>query len=302
MKFLYQQDGHFKGKNPGGRLDNYSESWLIKFQEYLDLGDEYEVDAYLDGGDLFDIPNISNIFLDRIIDMIEEKGKPYYALYGNHCQIGQNIGTSQGTSLAHTFRRSKLIQPMWALVKPKNYCIGGFDYYFGIEEDIKKEGINFKNTGWKIAIVHAFITPKPFLPEVSHIVYDEIKTNADLVLVAHYHEQWEKEHEGTTFLDIGNLGRCARSEYKIKPSCLFINTDKREWKQIELKSAKPGNEIFDLEKIKEEKEFDKNINNFISSLQSTKVQSLNIKDRIKEVCKKQKIEKEVQDLIMENIE
>ena len=300
--FLYMQDGHFKGKNPGQRTDNYPESWLIKFQEFLDIGEENNVDAYLDGGDIFDIPNISNIFLDKIIDMIEQKQKPFYSLYGNHTMIGYNIEASKGTSLAHTFRRSKLIKYLDCL-EGDNYIIKGIEYKHGIEEDIKENGIiveGDKDT-WKIAIVHALVTSKPFFKEVSHVVYNDVKTNCDLVLVAHLHQQYKKEVGDTTFLDIGNFGRCAISEHKIKPSCLLINTDKREFKKIELKTAKPGSEVFDLTKVEELKAFDNNINNFISSLQSTKVQSMSIRGIITDICKENKVEKEVEQLIIDKV-
>ena len=307
-KFLYFQDGHFTARNPGQRIDNYPESWLIKFQEFLDIGDEHKVDAYLDGGDIFDVPNISNIYLDKIIDMIEEKGKPFYSLYGNHTMLCNNIQTSQGTSLAHTFRRSKLIRYL-KNIEGSNFNIQGFEYYHAIEEDIEKNGLNIKtinditdlSKNWKIAIVHALVTSKSFFKEVSHVVYKDIKTNANLVLVAHLHEQYEKEINGTTFLDIGNFGRCAISEHKINPSCLLIDTDKRKWEKIELKSAKKGSEIFDLTKVKEMKEFDNNINNFISSLKSTKAQSLDIRGIITNICKENKVEKEVEQLIIDKV-
>lgn len=307
-KFLYFQDGHCKGKNSINRVGNYFEDWLKKFDELLALAKEHKVEAIIDGGDLLDAPEPSYRVLDEIADRVEKAKITFYCLFGNHAERYHSIQHSKYTGLAHLFKRSKYFQYADFFdnhaeeMEADGYIIKPIEYHHDVEEQLNEEGIMFPETkAWKVAFVHAFICPKEF-PYASHAVCDNIKTNADVVLVAHYHSQWEKKVGDTLYKDIGCFGRNSITEAKIKPSCLIIDTDKRSMEEIELKSAKPGEEVFDLEKIEEIKAFDEDMMMFIQSIESTDFQSANIENIIKEVAKEKNVDKEVVDLVLNKLE
>ncbi|MDP2629020.1 MAG: metallophosphoesterase [Nanoarchaeota archaeon] len=307
-KFLYFQDGHIKGKNSINRLGNYFEDWLIKFNELLSIAKENNVSAILDGGDILDSPEPSYRILDEIADRIEKTKIPMYSLFGNHAQKYASNEHSKYTGLAHLQKRSEyfkyLDHPYLKHGQQRVFSIKGIEYSNNIEEDIKKNGIVFDkkfHDCWKVAIVHAFVCPKEF-PYASHVVCDDIKTNADLVLVAHYHSQWEKKVGNTQFLDIGCFGRNSITEANIEPSCVLLDTEKRSYEIIKLKSAKKAKKIFDLSKIEEIKEGGKNLEKFIRSIEDTKFQSTSVKDAIKILAKEGKIDKEVEELIFQKME
>lgn len=308
-KFLYFQDSHVKGKNSINRLGNYFEDWLIKFEELLNIAKENDVEAILDGGDLFHNPIVSYGVVDPIADLVEKYKIPIYSLFGNHSALYHNVENSQNTSLGHLFKRSKYFKYL-RCIKRKDFNIVGIDYFHGIEEHLKKGGLYFAGDEdkWKIAIIHAFITPKPFLPQVSHLVCDDFQTDANLVLVGHYHNEWEKTVPSneflneTKFLDIGCFGRNSISEAKIKPKCVLLDTEKRSYEIIELKTAKKGEEIFDLAKVEEYKTFDKSIQDFVKSLESSEFQKSNIRDTILEIARKQNVNKEITSLILNKME
>lgn len=301
MKYLYFQDGHVKGINPSSRIDNYYESWIMKFKEILFLAKEHKVEAIIDGGDLLDTPMVSNSIIDEILDLVEANGIPIYVMWGNHTLIGHHKETSNGTSLAHMFRRCKLFKDCSGGCEVgSDFHIDFIDYDHNIEEKLKTNGIQMdtKESYWKIAIVHAFITPKPFLPTVLHVVADDIKTNADLVLVAHYHAVWKKQVGKTTFLDIGCIGRCKISEADINPTVLLLDCKKRNYEFIALQSAKKGAEIFDLNKKEEQENNEKEMENFINSLKDFKNQELDLRGIIEYIGKEQNIERPVIDRIL----
>jgi DNA repair exonuclease SbcCD nuclease subunit len=308
-KYLYFQDGHGKGVNPASRIDNYSEAWFTKLKEIFLIAKQKKVDAIIDGGDLLDIPMVSYALVDKILDLIEETGIPVYCLWGNHALIGHHIETSNGTSLRHMFRRCKLLIEAEEDIVEKSHVIKFIDYDHNIEERIKKDGIIFNNgkpePKWHVAIVHAFITPKPFLPTVLHVMADDIKTNADLVLVAHYHAVWEKQCGKTKFLDIGCMGRCAISEAQIHPSVLFLDfsakSESINYEVIPLKSAKKGSEVFDLEAKAEAKSNEKEMERFIDSLRDFKQQDLDLRGTIEYIGKEQKVARPVLDRINEKL-
>lgn len=309
MKIAYIQDSHIKGTNSINYIGNYYEDCMNQLESFLKLAKKNKCDCLIHGGDVWENPVVSNLMVDEFIDLIEKYKIPLYVVWGNHDQIGQNIETSKGSSLAHCFRRSKLINHLVELdhkifKSKEEFTISSFDYEYEIEEQLKKYKLNkFTYKGkerFTVYILHAFVTPKPFLPEVSHIVCEDIKGNADLVLVAHYHEPWEKKVGDTTFLDIGCFGRLNINEAKIKPSMCLIDTDKKSWEVIEI-PHKPGNEIFDLKKHKDKKDFKKDMNKFFSSLKSSKINKFQVKDIITKICKEQKIDKNVKNIIMENL-
>lgn len=303
-KFLYFQDAHLKGVNPSSRTDNYYESWMQKFCEILRIAQERKVEAIIDGGDLLDTPLISNQLIDVVLDRIEEAGIPMYSMWGNHTLIGHHKETSKGTSLAHMFRRCKLLQDIGnGMDVGKNYHIECIDYDHNIEEKLKSDGIhiNAPDSYWKIAIVHAFVTPKPFLPSVLHVVADDIKTNADIVLVAHYHAVWQKTVGKTQFIDIGCMGRCKISEANIQPQILLIDCEKMNLEFIPLQSAKKGEDVFDLTKKEEQENNEKEMEVFINSLKDFKGQELDLRGTIEYIGKEQNVERPVIDRILEKL-
>jgi len=145
------------------------------------------------------------------------------------------------------------------------------------------------------------ITEKPLPYSAMHICYKDIKTNYNYILVAHNHHPFEFKLKDTTILDIGCIGRRKIDEQNIEPSVLLIDTSTKKFEIIKLKGAKEGKMVFDLERIKKAKSFESNIDNFISSLNSVKLASLDIRGRVEEIAKETKVEKEIVDEVINRI-
>ena len=302
-KFLYLQDLHFSGRNSTFYISDYFKDCLEMLDEILNIASKEKCEAILDGGDLLDTAEPSYRILDEIADRVEKTKIPIYSLFGNHAQLYHSLEHSRYTGLSHLQKRSELFKYLNQDFGIKECNIKGYEYNHSIEEELKHDGIiveGNKDT-WKIAIVHAFICPKKF-PYASHVVCDDIKTNADIVLVAHYHAEWEKKVGNTLFKDIGCIGRRSITEKNINPKILIIDTDKREIKEVLLKSAKQPEEIFDLTKVDEIKEMDNNIDTFIKSLEDVQFQGIDTKERIKFAAKELKSEKTVVDCLINKIE
>lgn len=304
-KFLYLQDFHISGRTPINRKDNYYLSMLKKLDEIIELGKKYKVKYILDGGDVFDVPMISNLILDEFIDKIEASNIPWKMIWGNHTEIGHNPELSKASSLAHTFRRSKLISHLdYIEDKKTNTFIKGYDYTHNCEEKIKNEGLICpKKAKFKIAIVHSMITEKQLMPQIMHIPIKNIKTNFDLVLIAHNHVQKTNiiKQNGVNFIFLGALGRTSIDEISIIPQVALIDTETKEIKLIPLKSAKKGEDVFDLEKVEKTKEFNAEIDNFIKSLENSKDLGLDINGIIEYLAKEKHIDNQVKDCVIKRI-
>lgn len=309
MKFIYFQDMHFKGKNSRNRLGNYFENLLLKLDEIINLAKMYHCDALIDGGDLFESDKPSYSVLDAVADRIEKAKLPIYSLFGNHSMSYGHIENSSGTGLAHLQKRSKYFTYLNQL-EDINFIIKPIEYNFEIEDKLKKDGIIVEanedsinaNNEWKIAIVHALVTQKKFFEEVSHVQCKDIKTNADLVLIAHYHKPYIEKIGNTTFLNIGCCGRDNIDEAQIEPSVVLLDTDKRSYQVIKLKSAKKANDIFDLTKYEELKANKKDIKEFLNSLKEVNFQSMSVAQQVVKIGKEQNVDKNIVDYLLQKIE
>lgn len=308
MKFLFFTDAHIKGTNSRNRLGNYFEDLLLKFDELISIAKENKCNAILDGGDLFESDKPAYSVLDELADRIEKAEIPVYSLFGNHCLRFAHIENSNNTGLMHLRKRSKFFRYLSDL-QGENFIIQGIDYSFGIEDELKSKEIilssskeNDKTDKWKILILHALVVPEKFFDNVSYLTPDQLKTNADLILLGHYHQPFKKEIGKKTFLNIGCFGRDNINEAKIHPSVLLIDTDKRSYDIIKLKSAKKADEIFDLSKYEELKANKKDIKEFIDSLRDIDLQSMDLGQQVVKIGKEQKIEQSVIDYILTKLE
>ena len=300
-KFLYSSDMHGRGRNSVNRLGSYFDDWLLKVDECIDIYKKNESTFWLIGGDLFDSNTVSNSVVDEFVDRIESNDVLVKVIFGNHDLVNCNIEMSKSTSLAHILRRSPNFELLETLTG--NDCvIKGFNYQHNIEEDIVKTKMNFLKTDkFKIAVPHAFICLKKF-PFATHILAEDIDTNADLVLCSHFHQDWGIETvNNTQYLNLGAFGRLSIAEHKHMPKVAVVNTSTRKIDIIQLTSAKKGKDIFDLAKYEENKANKKDISTFIESLNSVEWQSMSIRDQIEKISKEQKINRDVVDYLITQI-
>lgn len=315
MKYLICQDIHLKGINSENRIGNYYSDVITKIKEIISIAKEKEVSSILCGGDIFDIPVVSNLIVDELVDLIEYSEIHWQVVPGNHDEIGHSWNNSKGTSLAHIFRRSDMINKFeWEqrvdidiIDKEKDMktYIQGFEYYHDIEQDLKNYGLyindNAPNKSYKIALVHALIVEKK-LPTEMCITIDEVKTDFDVVFIAHNHKQFDITKNGTRFIDLGCIGRRKTDESDINPRVAILDTDTKEIEIIYLKNVKKGSEVFDLEEVAKNKEYENEVNNFVTSLKEEKFEELDLLGIIEKLAKESKLENEIKNEVIRRIE
>jgi exonuclease SbcD len=303
MNFIYTSDLHARGKNSAHRIGDYYADWLLKFNEVVKLAKQKACGNLVIGGDLFDSAVVSNTLVDDITDIIEKNKIHVWVVPGNHDMVCSKWENSKASSLAHMINRSKNIH-LLDVYEDEECIIIGIPYCFGIEENIKENGIIMaEDDRFKIAIPHAFITIKPFHPAVSHILAKDIETNADLVLCSHFHCDWGKALvNNTEFINVGVFGRLSITEHTHMPKVVLVNSSERTCEIIQLESAKPGEEVFNLDAVSNKKEFNQTIDNFIQSLESTNFQAMSIIGMIENIAKENNVNREIVELINDKIE
>ncbi len=308
MKIGILSDVHIRGKNPENRIDNFYESIIEKFGEALSIFKKKKCKLILDAGDLFHAPIISLVICDKVVDLIEKNGIPYYTLAGNHAMINGHWENSDASTLAHIFRNNKLLQQCKFYQNNKEkVTVTGYEYYHGIEADISRTLLwngDLVKSEINIAIIHAMITEKKLPYTALHIPYKEVRTNYDFVITGHNHHEIGLQNVGnTTFIGLGAIARLTAHEkdYTRRPKVAILDTKKGKVEVIELKTAKLYEEVFDIKALDEAKLNEDNLEIFINSLKSTKIQSLDMLGIVSEVGEKSKVDEEVMDEIKKRI-
>ncbi len=265
MKLLFFTDTHIRSSNPKNRLDNFYESTLLKLEEIRNYANDNKVDFVLHGGDLFDRPDSAIKPTSEVGKILASFNMPIYIVAGNHDIFGYNNFTINRTMLGLLDNFSILnIIPEEGILLKKNglrVLVLGRDYSLDLDSNkdnyiVKKENLKYE-ADVIINIVHGFLTDKPFLETVNHVLVGEIlDTEADITLAGHYHSGFETKYEnGKYFANPGSMVRIsnALSELKRRPKFIEINIekDKINLKDIYLKSAKAGEEVLDRQKLKE---------------------------------------------------
>ena len=278
IRIAYITDVHLRINPPSRRIDNYLENILEKIKEVVHLCNEQKTDYLLIGGDFYDSPSPPPSLVSRVVDILSGlKSTEVYAILGNHEMVGHQVASVEDKMIGMLSRFPndypiKLIGN--SLEEPVIILKGGIPlwaahYHDGIEKKLK-EKFSEGTPEMGLFMVHANIVDSPAVFE-DHILMSEFKPPVNIVLCSHYHTAFGliKKPGGYAFVSPGALSRVniSISDIKRKPSVAFIelgDTIKLEIKP--LTSAKPVEDIFDLESISKEKQDRDILKDFIDSI------------------------------------
>lgn len=325
VKLLYFGDPHIRGTNPRNRMDSYPEAWKAKHREIWQLAKEHQVDAILQPGDTFDLPDVANSVLNEAADIYAEAPCPIYTTAGNHDIPGYNVAAFANTSLRLLER---LVPQLHVINDPAKPVFFGetrnggavavtFTPYSG---RMDKDGYGYSpeaelGSRFKIHVAHGMLldhTP----PFDRFTLVQEVKTTADLVLTGHDHTGYGiyKRSDGKVFCNPGSLTRLSASESEIKRTVqvalIEVEYDSFEGKfssdikLIPLETAKPGAEVLDRSRIEAEAKRQYAMESFAALIQTSEGERvrLDINQIVEAVAEKEGIAPDVVRLALEKIE
>jgi len=289
MKILWFSDAHLRGTTPKSRIDDYLKALEDKFDEIGKIIYEENVDLVLNGGDLFDSPSPSNSVITTFVKKMKKWGCPIYSIVGSHEKYGYNDATlyRTATGILEAAGITKLVtDPI--IVGEEGVFICGNSHTYDLENDPKNYFMpKNENCTFQIQMVHGMLVPKPFFDK--YTLLQDIETESDLVLCAHYHPGFgPTEVNGTIFVNVGSLGRTERTQRLYPPSVIIINTKSRNLSIINLKSAQPN--VFH-EKTEIVENFTDNVESFIELLKNRigSLEMYSVKDLIIKVGEQEEI-------------
>ena len=221
--FFYLADLHISDINPINRQDSVKDASLYKL-EYVLLEAQRQSAKVVLGGDIFETPKPSYSLLNSVMGLLKKYNVPVFSIIGNHDVVGSNI--TDESSAIFTLFKSGLVKRTNEFSE-EDVVLKGLDYtkeipteyYFDKQEKRKK-----------ILIVHTALLPvKALFP---HILLEDFKTNANLVLCSHIHQFWCKKVGNTLFLSSGCMTRLKINEKGNEPLYFVIDTKNKPMVQI----------------------------------------------------------------------
>lgn len=244
-KLLFITDTHLKSTAPRGRRDNYVGTILAKLAEVDRLARDLKVDALIHGGDLFDIPQVSFRLMSRVVEFFLSLPCPAFVLPGNHDVSGYSLGVLPSTSLGFLAEVG-----IFTLLREPVKIGGTTIYPLPLTVAPVAEAYKVPEDGVSIIVAHDNVVPSPVHPVIPHLVMTPNLSNADLVLLGHWHPGWPEPIKlgQTIYVNPGSLVRTDRGDSskdrKVSAAYIVVESGNINVEHIPLTSAQPYEKVF----------------------------------------------------------
>ena len=287
-------DLHIRTTRPRCRTEaDFQGACLGKLRQALEIANTNKVDAIVQVGDWFDVPEPSREFMAKTIRVLAETDHPpIYAIHGNHDMKyhTQSFKRRSGLRILDATKELTLLDTPQEV---GGVVLHGADW--GVTPDVLEQD------GKKhVLVAHVMVGDKPLFP--GHDITGP--------------EQYERKHPGYALYAVGdyhhpfstencvNAGAMIRAEIDMidhKPKVVIVDLDTNEFTDVYLEVTE-GSVAFDESKKEERKEPDVGIQQFISKLQDAGQVGIDFSDNLTQYFAVNEEPQPVQDEIWEAME
>jgi DNA repair protein SbcD/Mre11 len=301
MKFLFFTDSHLRDSCPRYRIDDFYKTQFEELGELANLVLEYDIDVVLCGGDLLHVPKPSHELVRDLIGWAKYINVPIYSVIGNHDTVGYQMDAIGSNGIGVLFESEAFHELIEKVFEEEKIVIRGINAK--VQEDGNGYEFEPKYDGYtKLIVSHNYII------DAASMMFDFIQpknvpTNADLILLGHYHHPFQTQVGNTRFINPGALSRWEIDSANRIPTVLLIEIEngKIDVKHIPLACAKRAEELFDLTKVGMEKEKEDQLKSFMESLENTNFETNDIEALVLAAGKNQGIEERILNKSLEKI-
>lgn len=246
IKLLFVGDIHYSLSNPASRSDNYHQAIVRKLHEIMELTIANQVSGVFFTGDFFHKKRPSFHEANSFIDIFKSFEVPVYGIFGNHDIFNMDSIAKRAAGSMIASEAIMLLDGAPVVWQDLRLQVSGKSFSIASNEFPHKEVKNLR----KIHLTHLDIyltNPGSHIPHLSHKYLRE-NLHYDILFNGHVHNDpgAPKKRIGKTMVyNLGSIGRVASNETH-QPKVLLLTVTKKAMKEkiIELKSARPANEVF----------------------------------------------------------
>jgi DNA repair exonuclease SbcCD nuclease subunit len=295
MKFICAGDLHIRLQAPENRIDSFFDAQYEKIRWILKQAQKYKADLLLPG-DVFDSPKASHFLTSVYLSLFREfDNVSIHACMGQH---DLRYHVNPDNTPFNVLRQANLLHYINKVTYKidENITLYGADWNQPIPKPSNTKEFN-------ILLIHKMIIPteesKIWEGQTDYTLADSIlKKGFDLVVSGDNHRGFVIEKHGGLLVNCGSIMRSTKVQINHKPFVVLFDTTTKKYEQIYI-PIKPAEEVFDLDKIKKEKEHDKNITAFVDGLNEHKDMGLSFENNLIHYCKENKIDNSISSIIEE---
>jgi exonuclease SbcD len=306
-RFAYITDLHARNRAPKMRKDNYREAlidklnWVCKAAQALGCSNKI-----IGGGDIFDVPKVNLDVADDLVDVFVKYNMELWTVFGNH-DLESSLASAPSVVLGHLMRRASAhIRPL-PVFGSRPLTIDGIDiwgHHYRYANQSDDLYLDVRGDKPRVIVSHSMILKeKPNWDESSYQLYDEITTNAHLLLLGHYHPQQPLTRLSNDMSTIvaapGALmrGSLSRDDLQRRPSMAICEWDtyKEDFivDYVPIECAQPAEAVFRIEEAQAEAKKNDAMDSFRLELDDMKVQGDSIAAIIEKIVAQENIPEDV---------
>jgi predicted phosphodiesterase len=274
MIFIAVGDLHLTTVKPKRRVDNYWETQWNKMNYIMKTAKEVGASAILQPGDFFDSHKANNYLKQHIINWMNEKYRlsewtPIYCVFGQHDMRYHSVYTDNTPlRVLEAAGVVNMLDNEPAQFADEHNYVDIYGASWGQEMPVPLKKEKDKLT---LLVTHRMIYQEKLWEkqEDGERAYGILlRTKFDVIVSGDNHQSFMVEKGGRFLINCGSLMRMKSDQLEHRPCFYIINTKNRkvEKRYIPIQFSA---DVFDLEKLKREKERNEKIEAFVSKLKQS---------------------------------
>jgi hypothetical protein len=259
------------------------------------------------GGDVFDVPKVNLDVADDLVDVFVKHGCELVTVFGNH-DLENALASAPSTVLGHMMRRASSVVKALPMLGARPLEINGVlfwghHYKYQNHKDVLRVDIVDPDKP-RVIISHSMLLKeKPVWEEELYVLFDDLTTNAQLVLVGHYHPQQPMYRLDNPYAtQIGGpgallRGALSRDDLSRDPAMAVLEWDPQAQDFlvdfVPVECAAPAAEIFRIEEAQAERARSDAMESFRAELDDMKVHGDSVSVIIERIAQQEQLPDDV---------
>lgn len=194
MRFLVTGDWHYRANPPRARLDDFQSTLNAKLREVGQIAYDYDVDAIIVPGDVFDSPSPAYSTLTALERLIKDNGRQVWAVPGNHDEHAHSLESLDRTAYGHLAATGMIRDLSTRPVETDTVTVTGTGFSTSTDSDVSdylaKTTPNATKGSVRVHVAHGMLLEHEPGFELKHTLLTDVAKHPncpDVLICGHEH-------------------------------------------------------------------------------------------------------------------